>query len=103
LVGGLMGKDPLLAAECAGAGTVGTATTAALAEACLALLRNDDAGMRQVGCGCVRAAHIVNDAVLARLEQILFTEDEWETTRNEAICIFGELGPPLLVPTLMRL
>jgi tetratricopeptide (TPR) repeat protein len=103
LVTGLEHKDPLLAAECLAAGTVSAKTVGAFSEACLAMLRDNKAESRFVGCSCVRACRIGTDKIRGEVERILFSEEEWEKARDEAIRALGETGSDTLVPTLLRL
>jgi tetratricopeptide (TPR) repeat protein len=103
LVTGLQHKDPLLAAECLAAGTASSKTVAAFGETCVAMLRDEKAESRFVGCSCVRLCRIGTDEVIEEVERILFSEEEWEKARQEAIRALAEVGSDTLVPMLLRL
>src|SRR5262249_57466912 len=72
-------------------------------EAWLAMLRAPQAESHFVGCLCVGACRIGTDEIRGEIERILFSEEEWEKTREEAIRALGEIDSDTLVPTLLRL
>ena len=102
LVAGLVDKDPLLAAESLAAGTVDEATKASFIETCLALLRSTDADSRFVGCSCVCASRRATDEVMEQLKTLLFSDEEWDGTRAEAIRAIAQSRSDTVVPVLLR-